>query len=864
MNIFLSSYCRFLLCFYILLFNGQFASAQRDNIWILSKGGIDFSSGIAQFYVPPLDTLFWEGSATVCTPDGHLLFFTNGTHIFDSRGQRMPNGSALIGMPDTTYQFNTASTTQGALIVPFPERPEQYIVFSLTPQEADAHYGKLFYSIVDMSLNGGYGDVVVGAKGILLDSLFTEKMSAVAGLNCNVWLVLRSRKRNAFKAFEITADGVSSVPVVSEVGSFNPDFYHVGTMQFSNDRRKLAVVNGTLSGTAGLEVLRFDNKTGKLSDPIVFDKIYASYYGVCFSPDDTKLYVTELKNALINGVYQFEVQAVNPGESKRKIDSTARATKIRSGPDQKLYYIDNDSLTVINNPNAPPDLLQINRKRFFVGKSVGLPYTLPNVIAEVYYDTVISEVSNLVATCWQKEIILLSGREGWGYRWGDSSVGTTLAVTQAGTYTLSYYTAPCTYHRDTFYVSFPHGVLPSVQINDACTNTATGTIQLKNGSDDTVQYTYNWYDLQNRHMGQGAILSHLHAGTYRLHIQAAGCDTQVYYTVKEMDYSAGFEVDTLVCTGTALAFQNQSDSYFTTWSWNFADGWRSEQRNPLHSFALPGVYLVTLSASGSVCSDTFAAAVRVDAPMVPFILQTDQDTLCAGEPVTLHYNQDSTLLLYHWQLNSEYLLSTRDTFMQYAFTEPGFQQLSLTAEFRACPEQTLTQPIFVAPMPRVILGIDTFLCPGANPIVLSNRVSPEEGDRFLWSTGAVTPEMMVQQPGNYALQVTNRYGCRASENIQVYKDCYTDIPNIFTPNGDGLNDYFFPRQRLTASVRTFHMQVLNRWGQLLFETRSLEGRGWDGRFNNIEQPAGAYIYHITAELDNGGVERSTGSVTLLR
>src|SRR5690606_6796167 len=96
------------------------------------------------------------------------------------------------------------------------------------------------------------------------------------------------------------------------------------------------------------------------------------------------------------------------------------------------------------------------------------------------------------------------------------------------------------------------------------------------------------------------------------------------------------------------------------------------------------------------------------------------------------------------------------------------------------------------------------------------------------------------------------------------KDCYTDIPNAFTPNGDGENDYFYPRQLLSKGVAAFQMTVYNRWGQKIFETNSTNGRGWDGKFNGKDQATGVYIYQIKAVLNNGKIEEYTGNVTLMR
>jgi gliding motility-associated-like protein len=98
----------------------------------------------------------------------------------------------------------------------------------------------------------------------------------------------------------------------------------------------------------------------------------------------------------------------------------------------------------------------------------------------------------------------------------------------------------------------------------------------------------------------------------------------------------------------------------------------------------------------------------------------------------------------------------------------------------------------------------------------------------------------------------------------VYKDCYVDVPNAFTPDGDGQNDEFFPRQLLSRSVTKFSMQVYNRWGQQVFATTNLAGRGWDGRFNDREQPLGVYIYIIDVSFANDRTEHYQGNVTLIR
>jgi gliding motility-associated-like protein len=98
----------------------------------------------------------------------------------------------------------------------------------------------------------------------------------------------------------------------------------------------------------------------------------------------------------------------------------------------------------------------------------------------------------------------------------------------------------------------------------------------------------------------------------------------------------------------------------------------------------------------------------------------------------------------------------------------------------------------------------------------------------------------------------------------VKRDCYLTIPNSFSPNGDGRNDYFLPREILSSGVTSFTMNIFNRWGENIFTTSSIDGRGWDGKYNSIDQPVGVYIYEINVAFINNIKKVFNGNVTLLR
>ena len=190
--------------------------------------------------------------------------------------------------------------------------------------------------------------------------------------------------------------------------------------------------------------------------------------------------------------------------------------------------------------------------------------------------------------------------------------------------------------------------------------------------------------------------------------------------------------------------------------------------------------------------------------------------------------------------------------------------ITVTVNHPVCPQSQDTVGITVHNLPIVNFGTDTVLCLQGSPILLQNLVTTNDPrTQYLWSTGDTTATLSVVHPGYYALTATLS-DCSTTEGVTINKDCYVDIPNAFTPNGDGQNDYFFPRQYLSKGVTAFTLSIFNRWGQKVFETTKADGRGWDGKFNGKEQPNGVYIYQIEVFYTNGRSEKYSGNVTLIR
>ena len=143
------------------------SSAQKEaNHWYFGFGaGLDFSSGTV---VVDTNTNMnaGEGCSVISNSSGDLLFYTNGESVWDRNHQTMPNGMGILG---------NDNSTQAALIIPLPKSDSLYYIFTT---ESSGQPGGFRYSVVDMTLNGGLGDVITGSKNTLLITPVTEQVAA--------------------------------------------------------------------------------------------------------------------------------------------------------------------------------------------------------------------------------------------------------------------------------------------------------------------------------------------------------------------------------------------------------------------------------------------------------------------------------------------------------------------------------------------------------------------------------------------------------------------------------------------------------------------------------------------------------------
>ncbi|RTQ52240.1 T9SS type A sorting domain-containing protein [Hymenobacter gummosus] len=322
-----------------------FGQNQDQNWYFGGNSGLRFNTAPAAPTVLSNGQLFsYEANATISDAAGNLQLYTNAVTVWDRNHTAMPGGPLVGGFQ---------SATQGALILPAPGNPSQYYIFVVDAAE-NAYAGGLRYSIVDMTLRGGLGDLTA-TKNVVVSTpspQLTEKLTAVRHANGrDYWVLVHGWQDSRFHAYLLSPAGLAATPVTTTIGIVHTGggggiANGVGYMKASPNGQLLAVA----IRDAAFELFDFSNSTGQVSN---LRRLYTSFgdrvYGVAFSPDNTKLYTTDLST----GVYQFDLTA---GSTTRQfIGSTpGQSGALTLAPDGRIYVAAHNTnrLSAITNPNG--------------------------------------------------------------------------------------------------------------------------------------------------------------------------------------------------------------------------------------------------------------------------------------------------------------------------------------------------------------------------------------------------------------------------------------------------------------------------------------------------------------------------------
>ncbi len=360
-------------------------SQQEASYWYFGQNaGLHFNATTGEVTAATngqIDTL--EGCTSISDTNGDLLFYSDGITVWNANHLPMPNANALFG---TGLKGDDSSTSSG-LIVPKPQDSNLYYIFTVDEPHHDntsafpggfANDGVndgLMYSLVDLTLDGGLGDVDPVEKNVPLITYDTsnplqteykcsEKITAVKADDCTSFWVI-SHFIDKFYAFKVTETGVETTPIISTVGPVvDVSGYRrnsLGYLKASPDGSKLAVAHFGFATTpaadaaGGVYLFDFDNDTGIVSNAI---ELYGpqnndSPYGVEFSSENRKVYASVNDGHAGNGasrILQWDLEALDIPSTQQLVhsSSTINAGALQLGIDKRIYRVQFE----FSNPNT--------------------------------------------------------------------------------------------------------------------------------------------------------------------------------------------------------------------------------------------------------------------------------------------------------------------------------------------------------------------------------------------------------------------------------------------------------------------------------------------------------------------------------
>jgi len=352
------------LLFYIIFINFLCVYSQQEasNWYFGENAGIQFGGdgSITVLNDGQLNTV--EGCSSISDNSGNLLFYTDGTTVYNRLHNVMLNGSGLLG---------DSSSSQSAIVVPKPNDPNIYYIFTVGSNQT---LTGLHYSVVDITLAGGLGGIV--QKNINLLNKSSEKVTAVLK-DCqsqSIWVVSLSNPTgssisplNTFHAFEVTTTGVNSTAITSTFTNITMSNVR-GYLKLSPNGEKLACANGNNNE---LYLFNFDTDTGIVSNGqrLNINSAYNTPYGIEFSPNSELLYVSSSNDFFGGGdqnpanhysaLSQFDLTSTDIVGTQQLIDQqNLYRSALQLGPNGKIYRSMSATydqglpyLSVINSPN---------------------------------------------------------------------------------------------------------------------------------------------------------------------------------------------------------------------------------------------------------------------------------------------------------------------------------------------------------------------------------------------------------------------------------------------------------------------------------------------------------------------------------
>ena len=392
---------------------------------------------------------------------------------------------------------------------------------------------------------------------------------------------------------------------------------------------------------------------------------------------------------------------------------------------------------------------------------------------------------------------------------------------------------------DSISIVEPAALQHSITTTDIlCNGETTGTAILDTMG-GTPPYTVDW---------QGENPAALSAGTFNVIItDNNGCDTTITFVISE---PTALNLDTSLTHITCYGFTDGSITLNVTGGTApYAYNWSTGDTTAALSDLGAGTYWVTVTDSNG-CSDSIETTLAD--PTLFSVSISGDGAVCQGDSTVLTADNGDSFTWF-----------TGETSQSITFFPSGDTLAWVSAVQGPCSAQD-TMALSLYPLPTVDAGTDTTITLGTS-ITLAGNTSGDYNwfpADYLSCTDCPNPVASPENDITYYLQTTDSNGCVALDSIVITVKEVSDpfVANIFSPNGDGLNDVLHV---LGNTGNDFVFRIYDRWGNILYESTD-QNQGWDGSSNGKILNSGEYVYTYSFKDNTDNTIKGHGSVTLVR
>jgi gliding motility-associated-like protein len=315
-----------------------------------------------------------------------------------------------------------------------------------------------------------------------------------------------------------------------------------------------------------------------------------------------------------------------------------------------------------------------------------------------------------------------------------------------------------------------------------------------------------------------------------------GCDSIVTFTLNHFPApKPNIGSDTSFCINDSIVLTAGNHSSYL---------WNTGSNDSTLIVKSPGIYWLSVTNKYGCFGYDSIMIIEKKRPIVDF---GSDRFFCPDDSVVLDvFNQ-----------GAQYLWNTFDTSFNLSIKKPGLY--SVIVNLNGCIE---SDSIVLSLYDKLLIDIgnDTSFCLGGYITINMNTTN---AINYEWSHGPTSSMVDLYDSGTYFVTITDNNNCKTVDSIRLdvtFCEPSLFIPNAFSPNGDGLNDFFTIRHQ---NIKLIEFRVFNRWGQQIYYASDINF-SWDGYLNGEPLSSGVYVYWLSYIDDIGRPFSKQGNITLLR